>query len=415
MKKLSAPRISIDRLWSDLTELGKIGENANGGRTRLALSAEDHKARSLLISKMREAGLEVRVDKAGNIIGRRKGIDDSSKIVAFGSHIDTVPNAGMFDGCLGVLAGLEVVRTLNESNIVTNHPLELICFSNEEGVRFPLMTGSRVATGSLPLEEAYSQRDSSNITYLEALRSGGLNPENLAVPLRKKGEFKAWVELHIEQGPLLYSEKVNIGVVQAIAGISQWLLEIGGKSGHAGTTPMRLRKDPVIGVAKIVLEINRMAKEGGEGVFGTVGIVKTFPSAINVIANKAETSIDFRDIVKERLDQSRVKIMKYVDETLSELGLSYTIKERARLEPTPMSKLVIDAVVSAAEKLGVSYRLMPSGAVHDTQNMARVSDVGMIFVPSRDGVSHAPDEWTDARDVENGANVLLHTILQLAS
>ncbi|MEM3095563.1 MAG: Zn-dependent hydrolase [Nitrososphaerota archaeon] len=412
---MTGPRVSLDRLWSDLTEFSKIGETAGGGRTRLALSEEDHRARSLLISKMREAGLEVRIDRVGNIIGRRKGADNSLPVVGLGSHIDTVPNAGMFDGCLGVISGLEVIRTLNTYNITTRHPLELISFSNEEGVRFPLMTGSRVATGSLKLEEAYSQTDGSGVTYLEALRRGGLDPEHLSEPVRRRDEFKAWVELHIEQGPLLHSKGESIGVVQGIAGISQWLLEIVGRSGHAGTTPMEFRRDPVIGVSRIALEINRMAREAGAGVFGTVGWVRVYPSAINVIPNKAEMSIDFRDISQDRLSKSRKRILEYVDETLKELGLSYTVTERAGLEPTPMSKTVIEAILASVEKLGISHRLMPSGAVHDTQNMARIADVGMIFVPSRDGVSHAPDEWTEPRDAEAGANVLLHTILQLAS
>ena len=409
------PGISLERLLADLNELAKIGERPGEGRTRLALTDEDHRGRRLLMSKMAEAGLEVRVDKVGNIIGRRRGLDQSLPAVGFGSHIDTVPNAGMFDGCLGVLAGLEVVRTLNEESITTRHPLELISFSNEEGVRYPLMTGSRVATGDLQLEEAYKQADSSGITYLEALRKGHPNLEELAEPVRRRGELKAWVELHIEQGPVLDSRKISVGVVEAIAGISQWLLEINGRSGHAGTTPMNFRKDPVIGVSRIALEINRMAMEEGAGVFGTVGIVRTYPSAINVIANRAEMSIDFRDISPQRLNDSRRKILSYIENTLGKLGLTYTIKERARLEPTPMSKKVVDAILEAVDKTGVSYSMIPSGAVHDTQNMARITDVGMIFVPSRDGISHAPDEWTEPKDIKAGGDVLLHTILELAS
>ena len=409
------PGISLERLLADLNELAKIGERPGEGRTRLALTDEDHRGRRLLMSKMAEAGLEVRVDKVGNIIGRRRGLDQSLPAVGFGSHIDTVPNAGMFDGCLGVLAGLEVVRTLNEERMTTRHPLELISFSNEEGVRYPLMTGSRVATGDLQLEEAYRQADSAGITYLEALRRGHPNFEELAEPVRRRGELKAWVELHIEQGPVLDSGKISVGVVEAIAGISQWLLEINGRSGHAGTTPMNFRKDPVIGVSRIALEINRMAMEEGAGVFGTVGIVRTYPSAINVIANRAEMSIDFRDISPQRLNDSRRKILSYIENTLGKLGLTYTIKERARLEPTPMSKKVVDAILEAVDKTGVSYSMIPSGAVHDTQNMARITDVGMIFVPSRDGISHAPDEWTEPKDIKAGGDVLLHTILELAS
>jgi len=407
-------RISRERLIRDLEELGEIGSSPGAGRTRLALSPEDFEAREFLIERMKRAGLEVRTDQVGNIIGRREGKKEDAPIVAFGSHIDTVPNAGMFDGCLGVLSALEVIRTLNDAGITTLHPLEVVSFSNEEGVRFPLMTGSKVAAGVITVEDAYQQRDQDGVSYREALEKGGLSIDSLSPARRKKGEVKAWIELHIEQGPVLYSEGVKIGIVEAIAGLLHLIATIKGVPGHAGTTPMHYRKDPLIAAAQAVLEVNRVAKETGERTVGTVGMLRVQPGAINVIPAQVEMSIDFRDIDAGRIASGTSLIRRYLEETCGRMGLELAITERARLDPTPMSKTVIESIRRSAEALGVSYRLMPSGAAHDTQNMARICDVGMIFVPSKDGISHSPLEWTDYDDASIGANVLLQTVIDLA-
>lgn len=407
-------RISRERLFRDLEELGRIGSSAEGGRTRLALSAEDFEARGFLIERMKKAGLEVRIDQVGNIIGRRRGRDEGAPVVAFGSHIDTVPNAGMFDGCLGVLSALEAVRTLNDAGITTHHPLEVISFSNEEGVRFPLMTGSKTAAGVIDVEEAYRQKDSDGVSYREALERGGLSTASLAPARRRRGEVKAWVELHIEQGPVLSSEGTKIGIVEAIAGLVHLIATIRGAAGHAGTTPMQYRKDPLIAAAQAILEVNRAARELGGGAVGTVGLLRVQPGAINVIPAQVEMSIDFRDIDASRLSWGIARIRRFMEDTCGRAGLELAVNERARLDPTPMSRLVMDSIRRSAEELGASYRLMPSGAAHDTQNMARICDVGMIFVPSKDGVSHSPREWTDYDDAALGADVLLHTVLHLA-
>lgn len=407
-------RVSKDRLVNDLTELGKIGSSLGGGRTRLVLSPEDFEARKFLMTRMERAGLAVRIDQVGNIIGRRGGRDNRLPVVAFGSHIDTVPNAGMLDGCYGVMASLEVVRTLNDNSIETKHPLEVVSFSNEEGVRFPIMTGSKVATGVMDLDMAYKQKDAAGITYREAMEKGGLALQSLSPARRKAGEVKSWVELHIEQGPVLESEKVKIGVVEAIVGLVHLLVTIRGGAGHAGTTPMNVRRDPLLAAAQIVLEVNRVAKETSARSVGTVGLLKVQPGAMNVIPGVVEMGIDFRDIMVERINHGIDKIKNAIDTVCKQAGLEYSLTERARLTPAPTSKDIMESIKRAAEKLGVSYKVMPSGAGHDTQNMARICDTGMIFVPSKGGISHASDEWTDPDELATGADVLLQTVLDLA-
>jgi len=406
--------VSKDRLVNDLTELGKIGSSPGGGRTRLVLSPEDFEARKFLVTRMERAGLAVRIDQVGNIIGRRGGRDNSLPVVAFGSHIDTVPNAGMLDGCYGVMTALEVVQTLNDNRIVTKHPLEVISFSNEEGVRFPIMTGSKVATGVMDLDTAYQQKDTAGITYLEALQSGGLSIQSLAQARRKPGEIKFWVELHIEQGPVLESEGVKIGVVEAIVGLVHLLVTIQGTAGHAGTTPMNVRRDPMLAAAQIILEVNRVAKEVSQRSVGTVGLLKVHPGAMNVIPGMVELGIDFRDIMAERIEQGIEKVKNVIETICKKSNVEYSLTERARLTPMPMSKDIMESIKRAAEKLAVSYKVMPSGAGHDTQNMAGICQTGMIFVPSRNGISHAPDEWTDPDDLATGANVLLETVMSLS-
>ena len=405
--------VSKDRLINDLTELGKIGAKEGQGRTRLVLTPEDFEGRKFLISRMKQAGLRTRIDEVGNIVGARGDPKNNRPILAFGSHIDTVPNAGILDGCYGVISALEVIRTLDDNSIVTTHPLEVISFSNEEGVRYPMMIGSKVATGVMDLNKAYELKDGTGMTYRQALESGGLKGNSLVPALRMPGEIKSWVELHIEQGPVLDSEGLKIGVVDAIVGLVQLLVTIEGRAGHAGTTPMNARRDPLLGAAEVILQVNRIGKEVSNRSVGTVGYLDVRPGALNVIPGRVEMGIDFRDISEERIDQGITKVKAAIDQICKKLGLEYTIAERARLVPQPMSKKVMDSIELAAKELNVTYKIMPSGAGHDTQNMARICETGMIFVPSRNGISHAPDEWTDPEDLALGADVLLRTVLEL--
>ena len=406
--------VSGNRLHRDLTALGEIGSRPEGGRTRLALSAEDLQARSFLKGLMKEAGLTVRVDQAGNIIGHRAGKDEQLPIIAFGSHIDTVPNAGMLDGCYGVMGALEVMRTLNENHVETAHPLEMICFSNEEGVRFPFHTGSKVACGTLELDSAYAQSDAAGVTYREALEAEGAPIGSLAPALRRRGEVKAWVELHIEQGPVLEKEGLKIGVVEAIVGLKHIMVEILGETGHAGTVPMSGRRDPAISAARLVLEVKWIASEIGDKSVATVGVIKVTPGAMNVIPKSVEVGIDLRDAETARLENGAIMIKRAVDVLCDEGGVEYSLRETASTAPALMSEKVVRMIEASAVKLDAPCMRMPSGAGHDTQNMASICDVGMIFVPSRGGISHAPEEYTSPEDLATGTDVLLNTVLELA-
>jgi hydantoinase/carbamoylase family amidase len=319
----------------------------------------------------------------------------------------------MLDGCYGVMSALEVIRTLNDNSVATRHPLEIISFSNEEGVRYPMMIGSKVASGLMELGEAYELKDGSGIPYRQALESGGMTKSSLAPARRLVGEIKAWVELHIEQGPVLESEGVKIGIVEGIVGLIHKLVAIRGRAGHAGATPMNVRHDPLLGCAMIIQQVNRIAKEISTSSVGTVGLVRVEPGAMNVIPGKVEMGIDFRDLVAERMDRGMARIEAEIERICKELGLDFGLTERSRLVPKPMSKKIMNSIERAAKAWGATHRLMPSGAGHDTQNMARICETGMIFVPSRGGISHAPDEWTDPSDLALGADVLLGTIIDL--
>jgi len=270
-----------------------------------------------------------------------------------------------------------------------------------------------VASGVMDLETAYELRDNAGITYRQALEAGGLLEGALVSPRRTPGEIGAWLELHIEQGPILESEHLKIGIVESIVGLVHMLVTIQGRAGHAGTTPMNARRDPMLAAAQIILEVNKIGRELSRSSVGTVGLLNVQPGAMNVIPGKVEVGIDLRDISGERIDQGIRKVISAIDAVCKKLGLEYTTRERARLAPQPMSKKVMGSIELAAKRLGATYRVMPSGAGHDTQNMARICETGMIFVPSKGGVSHAPDESTDPTDLALGANVLLETLLEL--
>lgn len=396
---------------SSITELGKIGEQATGGRTRLALSSEDFQGRRYLRELMHNAGLEVSADEAGNILGWRAGNGSDSRCIAMGSHIDTVPNAGALDGCYGVLAAVEVARTLNENNVSTERPLLVISFSNEEGVRFPMMTGSRVACGATEVRAALAEKDQGGMTYGEALAQE-TDLIGKRVPAALNERIDAWLELHIEQGPVLESEKLRLGVVEAIVGLRQFWVTFVGKAGHAGTTPMDLRQDPMLAASELALEVSSIARRFGST--GTVGFVKPFPGAFNVIAERTEVSVDLRNKSNKELERMTAAVLDKANEAASKYRLEIAVTERANQIPRSMSPRVADAIRRSADELGVGHREMVSGAVHDTMNMARIADCGMVFVPSKGGLSHAPGESTSEEDLVLGAEALLRSVLALS-
>jgi len=408
--KVEQLRISEARLMARLAELAAIGATADGSCCRLALTDEDRAGRDLVVRWMRELGLEVRIDPVGNIFGLRRGAEDVEPVMT-GSHIDTVRTGGRYDGNLGVLGGLEVVQVLNEAGIVTRRPLAVGVFTDEEGARFaPDMLGSLVYAGGLPLAQAYATVSIDGKVLKEELaRIGYLGDAPL--PLARPHAF---VELHIEQGPVLDSEGITIGAVENLQGISWQEVSITGQSNHAGTTPMRLRHDAGYCAAATGHFLRQLAREIGGSQVATVGKVDLHPNLINVIAARARLTVDLRNTDEALLAEAERRLAGFLEQLAADEGVQVEAKTLARFEPVLFDKGVADLIARTAVKLGHSCRPMTSGAGHDAQMMARLCPTAMIFVPSVGGISHNPAEHTEPAHLAAGADVLLHTLLELA-
>ncbi|MGH7308199.1 MAG: Zn-dependent hydrolase [Candidatus Rokuibacteriota bacterium] len=403
-------KINRRRLEQSIQELGGIGETPRGGLTRLALSDDDKRARDQMVAWMREARLRVRVDQMGNIFGERAGADALPPVMV-GSHVDSVPTGGKYDGQLGVLCGLEVIRALDDHGVRTRHPLTLVIFTNEEGARFqPAMIASGVMAGKIPLEDAYNARDKDGLRLGDELeRIGYLGAEPcVARPLR------AYLELHIEQGPFLEEEGLSVGVVEGIVAISWSRLTIHGVQDHAGPTPMRIRHDALVAAAEVVTSVRRIARELGGDTVATVGNLTVQPNIVNAIPGRVVLSIDIRDPRDATLDRARPMLERVVREACEREGVRGELEHYWRVPDTPFDPSVVDAVERAARAAGARYRRIRSGAGHDAQYMATIGPAGMIFVPSRNGRSHCEEEFTPMDDIEHGANTLLRTALELA-
>ena len=401
--------VNQNRLEKRILDLAKFGLQENGETERVAFSDADVAAQKWVMNTLTNLGLEVYIDFAGNIIGRRQGKDDSLKPISFGSHIDRVPNGGNYDGCVGSMASLEVVEVLNEHNIKTKHPLEIIIFSNEEGG----VMGSRAIAGHLG-KSALGVVNSTGYSMGEGIMRLGGDTTRIAEVARKKGEIAAFIELHIEQGGILEKENIQIGIVEGIVGLKWWEVEFNGFANHAGTTPMNARQDALLAAAKFIIAVNEITT-GFEGAqVGTVGKIKAEPGAPNVIPGKVVTSLEIRDLSSEVIE----KVYQAIKTKAEQIAKASDVKIVFRsldttAEPAIMTTTIQKEISNAAKTLGLSTKKMPSGAGHDAQDMALIAPTGMIFVPSKDGISHSPKEFTSAMDMANGANVLLHTILAL--
>jgi len=403
-------RINEARLMARLAELAAIGAAPDGSCCRLALTDEDKAGRDLVVCWMRELGLDLHVDAIGNIFGLRRGTQDLEPVMT-GSHIDTVRTGGRYDGNLGVLGGLEVMQVLNEAGIATRRPLVVGVFTDEEGARFqPDMLGSLVYVGGLPLEQAYSTVGiDGKVLKDELARIGYLGDAPL--PLARPHAF---VELHIEQGPVLDIEGISIGAVENLQGISWQEVTVTGQSNHAGTTPMRLRHDAGYCAAAIGHFLRALAKEMGGSQVATVGKVDLHPNLINVIAARAKVTVDLRNTDEAQLAQAESRLAQFLAQLAKDEGVKIEAKSLARFEPVIFDRGVADLIARTAGKLGHSCRSMTSGAGHDAQMMARIAPSAMIFVPSVAGISHNPAEHTEPAHLAAGADVLLHTMLELA-
>jgi beta-ureidopropionase / N-carbamoyl-L-amino-acid hydrolase len=404
-------RINGQRLRRTLEELSRFGRPAGGsfadGVSRVAYSAADIAGRAYVMSLMRAAMLEPKIDCAGNIIARREGSERGMKPIVFGSHIDSVPGGGNFDGDLGSLGAIEIMTTLQERHIKTRHPLELAIWSNEEGG----LIGSRGEVGELPA--AALDREFNGIRMLDGLRGLGGDPTCMEQSHRAPKSIECYLELHIEQGGLLEKAGISIGVVDGIVSIDEYAVEIQGVANHAGTTPMPERRNALLAAAQLIEAVQEEVTRTPGRQVGTVGQLAVYPNARNVVPGLVRHSIELRDLSEENLVRLGNAIRLRAQQIATATGTEITIKQIEHDPPALATMAVQRQIESAATALGLEFLHLPSGAGHDAQMLARIGPMGMIFVPSAGGVSHSPKELSRWSDCENGANVLLHTILTM--
>lgn len=417
----------VDRLKEDLVETSQFGRtppkkiersdelDPENGVTRPTGSEGNKRIRDYAVARMKEAGLKVDVDKLGNIFGRKEGSKTTRGSVMSGSHLDSVINGGMFDGALGVFSSIEAVRRMNDDGFDNDMPIEVVVFTGEEGSAFsPTLLGSSVLAGKLSIDEALSRKNAMGQTLEEALGNIGY-----------KGSFEKslddieyFVEMHIEQGPILDKEGMSIGIVDSISGVAWIMATILGEGNHAGTTPMRVRKDALVAASEIVAFINKraneMAEKLGASTVGTVGKLNVFPNGTNIVPGRVEMGIDIRDVIPKNMESLKNETLKAMKDIERKYGVDIHTELALMHSPVTLSDEVIDVIDSSAKQVGVMAKRMISGAVQDCQNMAEKVKAGMIFVPSVNGISHAPLEWTNWEDIREGAEVLTQTLKNLS-
>ncbi|WP_439618464.1 Zn-dependent hydrolase [Shinella sp.] len=410
---MSHPSINAERLLGRIRTLGSIGRDGEGRLVRLAASGTEKLGRDRFVAWLERAGLDVAVDRIGNIFGiwRPEGLDDTAPLM-LGSHIDTVINAGIYDGCYGVLAGLEVIETLKAEGFRPSRTVVVTAFTNEEGVRYaPDMMGSLVYAGGLDVDAALASVGTDGTMLGDELArigyAGGYNPGFL--------KPHAYVELHIEQGPVLEREGILIGAVENLQGISWQRVTIDGDANHAGTTPMSMRRDAGHAAARVVTFLRERAVAANTPTVATVGCMRFEPNAINVIPSRATFTVDLRDPDEGRLTQEEAALAAFLDVLAMEERVSVSVERLARFEPVTFDRGIVEQIEAAARERGLSCKRMTSGAGHDAQMIARIAPAAMIFVPSAGGISHNPKEYTADDDLAAGANILLDVVRHLAA
>lgn len=403
------PKASADRMENRIKALSEFGKNSDGGVDRVAYSDADKKGRDYIISELEALGLEVRIDAGANILARRTGSDPSLKPIMFGSHTDSVPGGGNYDGPTGVIAAMEAIEILNAAGHITRHPLEVVVFSNEEGG----LVGSLAMTGKLK-DSALDVVSSSGKTIREGTRFIGGDPDALETAIVAPGTYEAFIELHIEQGAFLDEEGIDIGVVEGIVGIGWWDVVINGFANHAGTTPMNRRRDAMVAAAELTLAINEVATQNAGRQVATVGRIEAFPGAPNVIPGRVEMSLEIRDLEQAKIDAvfALIEARAGMIAADTDTSISFTYVDVASA-PAPTDERMRRIIEDASKKLNYTYKYMPSGAGHDAQDMVHLAPTGMIFVPSVGGISHSPNEFTKPDAMAKGADVLTAAILAI--
>jgi allantoate deiminase len=406
---------NLSRVIQDIEALSAFNSTPGSGVTRLAFTEEDRMAREYIKKQMNELALGVWEDGYGNLFGRKEGTNPNAPVIMLGSHYDSVTNGGPFDGVAGLAVALEVVRVFKESQIENYHPVEIVAMNDEEGVRFGTgISNSRVMAGLMKEEELDRAKDQDGITLREAMEIFGVTPD-LESAKRPVGSIKAFLELHIEQGPILENTGQDLGLVETIVGLDKYEVVFKGKSGHAGTTPMDNRNDALIAASEVILAVNRIVKDIGDRTVGTVGQLSLSPNAPNVIPGHAHLSIDVRSTKEENMKEAYARLVKEVEVIKEKADVEIMISNGLYIPPVNMSEALIRLMESVCQRLGYSSLRMNSGAGHDAMAMAKVAPTSLVFVPSKDGLSHHPDEWTDYEDLEKGIELMLHTVLELSS
>ncbi|HSB78241.1 MAG TPA: Zn-dependent hydrolase [Candidatus Methylomirabilis sp.] len=409
-------RLNPDRLMADLEAFSALGGDGQGGVTRLAFTPIDQAARRLFQDRLAAAGLAVRLDAMGNVFGRREGREAGLPPLLLGSHLDSVPSGGRFDGPLGVLSALEVVRMLEDARTETRRPIEIACFVAEESSRFGSGTlGSKAVVGRLTPEMLEGIRDADGRSLSEVLRECGLSPDRLGEVRRRPGEYHAYLELHLEQGAVLEHAAIPVGLVTGIAAPTRFRVTYTGRADHSGATPMGLRRDALVAGAELVLGVRRIVlAHGSPTSVGTVGVLRVLPGAMNVIPGQASLGIDLRDIDAEAKRRIAKKVLAAVRRIARKWKVDVSVESLADEAPVPLPERIRQISRAACRACGVPFLELPSGAGHDAMYLAEIAETGMIFVRCREGISHNPAEFVDPQDAAAGAAVLAETALRLA-
>ena len=416
----NAPTIDKRRLMRDLNAIGRIGIGDHGSVTRLVFSIKELRSRQVLIHLMRQAGLKIQVDAIGNIFGRLDGADPKAPALLAGSHLDTVIHGGKYDGPVGVIGALEAVRTIRENKIPVRSPLEVVCFIGEESSRFGFSTlGSSLVAGEVQPKDLTNAVDAQGTKLADVLSSLGISPRNLFRLARDPKSLKAYLELHIEQGPILEAKAKRIGLVTSIAAPSRFKVIFAGRADHSGTTPMEMRKDALVAAAQLIEYVEKICRkfssmEKGR-VVGTVGAMKIEPGVINAVPGRAELSIDIRSTSAPAKDKVARLVKQRGAAIARDRAIAIEVLNIRAEDPVPLDKRLLRVTRQLCDEKAIDYEIMPSGAGHDAMQMAKITPAGMIFIPSRRGISHNPLEWTDPDDIALGAQLLMETMIRVAN
>jgi N-carbamoyl-L-amino-acid hydrolase len=419
---IATTHVSINkrRLLRDLNAVSRIGIGDHGSVTRLVFSIKELRGRQFLIHLMRQAGLQINIDRIGNIFGRLNGGNAKAPAVLVGSHLDTVIHGGKFDGTMGVIGALEAVRTLKEQRVPLASPVEVVCFVGEESSRFGYSTlGSSLVAGEVHGKDLSNATDAQGTKLEDILASLGIHRRNLRSMRRDPSTLKAYMELHIEQGPILEAKEKRIGVVTSIAAPTRFKVIFTGQADHSGTTPMEMRKDALVAASEVIVAVEKICRrysrmEKGR-VVGTVGAMKIEPGVINAIPGQAELSVDIRSITAAAKNRAVRLVHAKIREVARRRRLRVDILPIREEEPVPLDKRLVHLLKECCDARGIAYEVMPSGAGHDAMQMAKITPSGMLFIPSRRGISHSPLEWSEPEDICLGTQLLLDSIIRVAN